>query len=346
MGFETFHNFLREVHMKNRNTVLLAVFLVFLTVGGYAAGQKEASAKSVEMAVATFHSKKGTPSVDGLFKFQELMAARTDKVKVAVFFGGTMGGERELVEQAKLGTVHMCIEGWATKGAYLTKVIPWGVPYLFSSPRQIEKTISGRIGKEIDRIFQANGLVWAGEYFRGNRQLTSNRMVRGVEDLKGLKIRLPENPDWIHVWKAFGALPTPIPSPEVFAALQTGVVDAQENPVSSNYDKRIWEVQKYTILTNHIVDLEGYVLSKKFLDSLDAETRELVIRTAKDALKWCTDVSFSEEDKLAKDMQAKGMEFVTVDLKAFQKTALGTMDFFKAKWEPWVVEELQKAISD
>lgn len=332
--------------MKKHITALGAVMLLLLSAEVFAAGQKDSPAKPVEMAVATFHSKKGTPSVDGLYKFQELMASRTEKVKVSVFYGGTMGGERELVEQVKLGTVHMSIEGWATKGAYLTKVIPWGVPYLFSSPKQIEKTIGGRIGKEIERIFLENGLVWAGEYFRGNRQLTSNRMVRGVEDLKGLKIRLPENPDWIHVWKAFGALPTPIPSPEVFAALQTGVVDAQENPVSSNYDKRIWEVQKYTILTNHIVDLEGYVLSRKFLDTLDKETRDLTLRAAKDALQWCTDVSFSEEDKLAKDMQAKGMEFVTVDLKPFQKIAMETMDFFKTKWEPWVAEELQKAIAE
>jgi TRAP-type C4-dicarboxylate transport system substrate-binding protein len=132
----------------------------------------------------------------------------------------------------------------------------------------------------------------------------------------------------------------------VFAALQTGVVDAQENPISSNYDKRIWEVQKYTVLTNHIVDLEGYVLSKKFLDGLDQPIRDIVVQAARDALKWCTQVSFSEEDKLAADMKAKGMEFITVDLKPFQKIALGTMDYFKSVWEPWVADELQKAISN
>jgi tripartite ATP-independent transporter DctP family solute receptor len=337
--------------MKGKIAVLIALLIVLAALGGYAKGEQEAgpevaAQKPVEMVVATFHNKKGTPSVDGLFKFQELMASRTDKVKVEVFFGGTMGGERELVEQLKLGTVHLCIEGWATKGAYLKEVMPWGVPYLFSSPAQIEKTIAGRIGREVASIFEANGLVWAGEYFRGNRQLTSNRAVYATADLKGLKIRLPENPDWMVVWKAFGALPTPIPSPEVFAALQTGVVDAQENPISSNYDKRLWEVQKYTVLTNHIVDLEGYVLSKKFLDGLDAQTREIVIQAARDALKWCTEVSFANEDKLAADMQSRGMEFITVDLKPFQKIALGTMDHFRSVWQPWVIDELEKAISD
>jgi tripartite ATP-independent transporter DctP family solute receptor len=298
------------------------------------------------MVVATFHSNKATPSVDGLFKFKEFLEAKTSAVKATVIFGGTLGGERELVEQLKLGTVHLCIEGWATKGTYLKKVIPWGVPYLFSSPEQIEKTIAGRIGKEVEKIFLDNGLVWAGEYYRGNRQLTSNRMVKTPADMKGMKIRLPENPDWVTVWKAFGALPVPIPSPEVFSALQTGVVEAQENPISSNYDKRLWEVQKYTILTNHIVDLEGYVLSKKFLDSPDRPTREIVMKAAKDALKWCTDTSFAEENKLAEEMKAQKMQFVTVDLKPFQEIAKTTLDHFKAVWEPWVAEEVIKATSN
>ncbi len=342
--------------MNRRTMFLIAVLMVSLSMGLFAggkqeaatapAGEKAAQTQKIEMVVATFHSKKGTPSVDGLFKFKELLESRTDKVGVSVFFGGTMGGERELVEQLKLGSVHMCIEGWATKGTYLNKVMPWGVPYLFSSPEEVKKTFDGRIGQEVSKIFEQNGLVWAGEYFRGNRQLTSNRMVKTPQDLKGLKIRLPETPDWIVVWKEFGALPTPIPSPEVFAALQTGVVDAQENPVSSNYDKRLWEVQKYTILTNHIVDMEGYVLSKQFLDKLDPQTRETVMQAARDALQWATDSSMDNEGKLIEDMKAKGMEFVKVDLKPFRSIALGTMDYFTTIWEPWVAAELEKAISN
>lgn len=338
--------------MTSRGAFWVLAIHIVCAVSTFAAGQKEAGntavaeTKPVEMVVATFHSKKGTPSVDGLFKFKELLESRTSKVRATVIFGGTMGGERELVEQLKLGSVHLCIEGWATKGTYLDKIMPWGVPYLFSSPEQIEKTIQGRIGKEVAATFEKNGIVWAGEYYRGNRQLTSNKMVKTPADLKGLKIRLPETPDWITVWKEFGSLPTPIPSPEVFAALQTGVVDAQENPISSNFDKRLWEVQKYTVLTNHIVDLEGYVLSKVFLDSLDTKTREIVLQAARDALKWCTETSFAQEGQLINTMKAQGMEFVTVDIKPFQKRALETLSFFRNKWEPWVADELEKILAE
>ena len=146
------------------------------------------------------------------------------------------------------------------------------------------------------------------------------------------------------VWKAFGCLPTPIPSPEIFNSLQTGVVEAQENPVSSNYNRRLWEVQKYTVMTHHIVDIQSYLLSKKFLSGLDKKHQDILVKASIDTMAWCTDFSFNEEKKLIADMKKHGMEFLTPNLKPFQEIALGTMDFFKKKWEPWVLDETKKAI--
>jgi TRAP-type C4-dicarboxylate transport system substrate-binding protein len=170
-------------------------------------------------------------------------------------------------------------------------------------------------------------------------------MVKVPADMKGMKIRLPENPDWLVVWKAFGCLPVPIPSPEIFASLQTGVVEAQENPVSSNYNARLWEVQKYMVMTNHIVDIQGYLLSKKFLDTVDEKNRQLLIQAAIDTMEWCTKFSFDQEAKLLKEMEAKGMTVIKTDLKPFREVALTTMDYFKKSWEPWVYEEAMKALS-
>ncbi len=310
-------------------------------------GTLESSQAQIEMTIATFHPRTGTADVEGLFHYKELVEKGSNgAIKVKVFYGGTLGGERELVEQLKLGTVHLCLEGWGTRGAYLKKMMPWGVPYLFSDKEEIQRTIKGRLGKEIKETFLRNGIVWNGEYFRGNRQLTTNRMVKVPPDMKGMKIRLPENPDWLVVWKAFGCLPVPIPSPEIFASLQTGVVEAQENPVSSNYNARLWEVQKYMVMTNHIVDIQGYLLSKKFLDTVDEKNRQLLIQASIDTMEWCTKFSFDQESKLLKEMEAKGMTILRVDLKPFREIALTTMDHFKKSWEPWVFEEAIKALSN
>lgn len=300
---------------------------------------------AVEMTIATFHPRTGTADVEALFHFKEVLEKSSNGgIKVNVFFGGTLGGERELVEQLKLGTVHLCWEGWGTRGAYARKVIPWGMPYLFSDKEQIQRTVAGRIGQELKATYLRQGIVWSGLYFRGNRQLTTNRLVKAPADLKGMKLRLPETPDWIVVWKAFGTIPAPIPSPEIFGALQTGVVEAQENPVSSNYNAKLWEVQKYMVMTNHIVDMHGGLLSKKFLDGLAEKDRALVLKAMEDTLEWATRFSFDAEAKLIREMEAKGMTILRPELKPFQGIALGTMDHFKKQWEPWVYEEAIKAI--
>jgi TRAP-type C4-dicarboxylate transport system substrate-binding protein len=216
--------------LKKNMFLSVSVFLgLVLLLGTSPAGA------AVEMTIATFHPRTGTADVEGLFHFKKIVEERSNgDIQIKVFFGGTLGGERELVEQLKLGTVQLCLGGWGTRGAYIKDIMPWGVPYLFSNKDQILKTIDGRIGKEVKAAYEKNGIIWNGVYFRGNRQLTTNRNVKTPADLKGMKIRLPENPDWLVVWKAFGCFPTPIPSPEIFNSLQTGVVEAQENPVSSN----------------------------------------------------------------------------------------------------------------
>jgi tripartite ATP-independent transporter DctP family solute receptor len=330
--------------MKTRKQVIVGLFILGLT--GFLFIPSGALQAQVEMTIATFHPRTGTADVEGLFHYKDLVEKGSNgAIKVKVFYGGTLGGERELVEQLKLGTVHLCLEGWGTRGAYLKKLMPWGVPYLFSDKEEIQRTITGRLGREIKETFLKNGIIWNGEYFRGNRQLTTNRMVKVPADMKGMKIRLPENPDWLVVWKAFGCLPVPIPSPEIFASLQTGVVEAQENPVSSNYNARLWEVQKYMVMTNHIVDIQGYLLSKKFLDTVDEKNRQLLIQAAIDTMEWCTKFSFDQEAKLLKEMEAKGMTVIKTDLKPFREVALTTMDYFKKSWEPWVYEEAMKALS-
>ena len=325
------------------------VFVVGMTaalVGLFFFAASSTSHAAVEMTIATFHPRTGTADVEGLYHYKELVEKRSNgEIKIKVFYGGTLGGERELVEQLKLGTVQLCLGGWGTRGAYVKKVIPWGVPYLFSDKEGIMRSIKGRIGKEVKATYLKNGIEWNGLYFRGNRQLTTNRNVKVPADLKGMKIRLPENPDWIVVWKAFGTLPTPIPSPEIFSSLQTGVVEAQENPVSSNYNRRLWEVQKYTVLTNHIVDIQSYLLSKKFLDKQSKKHQKLLIKAAEDTMKWCTKFAADMEGKLIKEMEANGMKFLSPALEPFQKVALGTIDFFKKTWEPWVYEETMKVLS-
>ena len=329
--------------MQNNRPFTIFMLVLAAFIGGFSLikSQKSSVTKdTIEMVVATFHPRTGTAEVEGLYQFKKIVEERSNKrIRVDVFYGGTLGGERELVEQLKLGTIHMCLGGWATRSTYINDLIPWGVPYLFDDKEEIQKTIGGRIGKSVKQAFAQNDIEWIGIYFRGSRHLTANRRVFRPEDLKGVSIRLPENPDWIPVWKAFGCLPSPIPSPEIFGSLQTGVVEAQENPISSNYSRKLWEVQKFTILTSHIIDINSYLISAPFMASIDVHSQQLIRRAAADTLEWCTDYVMRQSEEMKHKMEQHGMIFIEPDLKPFQEIALDNLDHFKNKWKPWVYEE-------
>ena len=319
----------------------LALTLV-ATLGG-----APALAQSVEMTAATFHPRGGTADVESLFHFKELVEERSDgDIAVNVFYGGTLGGERELVEQLKLGTVDLCLGGWGTIGNYVKDLVPWGVPYLFSEQEQISTLMEGKVGEMIRAAFEEEGIVTPGLYFRGNRQLTANREVQQPEDLQGMKLRLPENPDWIVVWEKFGTTPVPIPSPEIFSSLQTGVVDGQENPVSSNYNRKLWEVQDYMVMTNHIVDIQFFLLGKAFLDELTEEQREIVMTAAADSLQWATEFAASAEGEMIEEMEANGMTILRPDLQPFQEVALSTLPYFEEQWAPEIAGEVRKVVGE
>ena len=327
--------------ITRRETGLLALALGTGLI--VAAGAQPVAAQSVEMTVATFHPRGGAADVESLFHFKELIEDRSGgAIKANVFFGGTLGGERELVEQLKLGTVDFCLGGWATIGAYVEDLVPWGVPYLFSQQDQITELMNGKVGDMIRARFEEAGIVTPGLYYRGNRQLTANRRVEKPADLEGMNLRLPETPSWILVWEKFGAVPVPIPSPEIFSSLQTGVVDGQENPISSNYNRKLWEVQDYMVMTNHIVDIQFFLLRKSFLDGLDDSQREMVMTAAKDLLDWAT--KFAADAEAGMVEKGHGMTILEPDLKPFQEVALSTLPEFEAQWADGVADEVRRVV--
>ncbi|MGI6084426.1 MAG: TRAP transporter substrate-binding protein [Acetivibrionales bacterium] len=312
------------------------------------ASEKPASEKpkqTIEMSVAAYVNK-GTPEVDGLEYLKKILEERSNgQFKVNVFFGGTVGGESDTVEQVRAGTLQLSIGAWDTCGKYAAEYMPWVVPYLFPDTDAIKRSWEGKVGDALRQKMEDNGLIFSGIYFRGNRHLTAKKEIKSVDDVKGLKIRLPGTAAWVEVWKELGCLPAPIPSSEVFGALQTGVVDAQENPVTSNHEKKLWEVQDYMILTNHIVDFNGYFLSKKWFDTLDADTQALVNQALQDALEYTQKLASERESTLLEDLKKQGMKVIDPDIESFRKKAAPATERIKANWADWVYEETLKDIA-
>ncbi len=331
-----------------KSIILLVLSTVFICAGFAAGGQEEAGAAGPQliMEVGTFHPP-GTGDVAGLKYFKEILEDRSEgRVQVNVTFGETLGGEQDTIDQARLGTLHMVTDGMATMGRYAKKWGVWSLPYAYPDKETLLKSMDGPIGDAIKAEFERNGLIFVGLIPLGFRNMTTNRRVVEPEDLKGMKLRLPKNQDWITVWQEFGVKPVPIPAPEMFLALQTGTVDGQENPYTTIHVRKLWEVQDYVILTQHVVDFHITVLSKDFMDNVSDEFRDMILKAAKDMVDWQKDYVANElMAKYRAEAEENGMEFITPNREAFQRVAKRGWEKLKGQWEPWVYDQLVKEVT-
>ena len=201
-------------------------------------------------------------------------------VEVKVFPASQLGGERELIEGTKIGTIQMSMVSAAIAGFYKEAQV-LDIPYLFSSAPIAWKVMDGWFGKEMaEDCLKKTGmrvLAW-GE--TGFRNFTNSKgPIKSPADMKGLKFRVMESPVYVNMVKALGAAPTPIAWPETYTALQQKVVDGQENPVAVIVFARLYEVQKYMILDGHSYGIDFLLINDKFYQGLTKDL-QMIIKSA------------------------------------------------------------------
>lgn len=224
-----------------------------------------------------FTSKKGAAGVT----FKNVVEAEDPSVSVKLFPAGQLGGERELIEATRLGTVHMSMVSGAIAG-YFKEAQVLDIPYLFDSAPLAWKVMDGWFGKELaDDCLRKTGMRVLAYGETGIRNFTNSRgPIKSPADMKGMKVRVMESPVYVNMVKGLGAAPTPIPWPETYTALQQKVVDGQENPVSVIVQAKFYEVQKYLTLDGHSYGVDFILINDKFYQSLPRDTQQTIKRAA------------------------------------------------------------------
>ena len=270
---------------------------------------------------------------------EELKALTNGKIEVEVYPNESLGKEMDLINGMQLGTADMTISGeslqnWAPKAALLA------IPYAYKSLEHMDKIAGGEIGDQIKAQIIEKAKVRPIAYFaRGPRNLTTNRPIKSPADLKGPKMRVPNVPLFVDVWKALGAQPTPMAFSEVFTSLQNGTIGAQENPLALIKSANFFEVQKYVNKTEHVRSWIYLVFSELTWSKLSEADRKAVMEAAKRAQAYERELFMADEKKLVAELQAKGMTFVDVDGAAFASNA---KDAVLAN----VSEEIRPIVSD
>ncbi|MEP3278347.1 MAG: TRAP transporter substrate-binding protein [Stappiaceae bacterium] len=255
-------------------------------------------------------------------KFAEELAKLTDgRIEVQVFPNESLGKEVDLINGMQLGTVDMTITGeslqnWAPKAALLA------VPYAYKSLEHMDEVAGGQIGDDVKaQIIEKAQIRPIAFFARGPRNLTSNRAIKSPDDLNGLKMRVPNVPLFVDVWKSLGAQPTPMAFSEVFTSLQSGVIDAQENPLALIKSANFNEVQTHVNKTEHVRSWIYLTISEKTWAKLSDEDKAAVLEAAKIAQEYERGLLL---ESLASDqayLESKGMTFVDVDGAAFSAAA-------------------------
>jgi len=238
-------------------------------------------------------------------------------LEVELFTDAALGNEREVLESLVTGSTDMSLAG-------ISDVVYWlpeyflSVPYLFKSRDHVRAVYDGPIGQEIDRLMlAAKGLRTLAIMDRGARQVSSNKRIGKPEDMAGLRIRMPENPMWIEVWKQLGVNPTTISFSELYTALQTDVVEAQENPLEAIVNAKFFEVQNYVILTGHVRDVYKIQISEKTWQRLSAREQKVLSEAAREAAAFGDSLLTGAEAEYIAGLKAAGTIVIKVDADAF-----------------------------
>ena len=284
-------------------TVLAAAALATLATAGMAQAQTR-TIKFVNQ------NAKGHPIVMGMEKFGEIVEAKSGgRFKVNIFPGGALGSDQANLSAMQGGTLEMASMNSGIFASLVKDFAIYDFPFLFANAREADAVVDGPFGKGLHDKLQEKGLVGLAYYELGFRNITNGkRPINKVEDIAGLKLRVIPNPinvDWV---SALGANPTPLPFPELYAALEQKAVDGQENPLATIQGAKLFEVQKHLAITNHQYNPQSVVVSKKFWDTLSADDKKLLQDAAAESARYQREQSRSAQASTLESLKKSGMQ--------------------------------------
>lgn len=295
---------------------VLVAALVFAAMGTAAA---QTYNLRVSHVVAQEH-----PYHYGALEFKRLIEERTGgRIQVTVFSDGQLGaGEREQVESLQLGAIDIVVTGTAVLANWVPRMAVMDLPFIFRDYDHVDAVMDGPVGEMILQMIEDArvGIKPLALWEQGFRYLTnSRRPINNPEDVRGLKIRVQENPIHVASFQTMGASATPMSWGEVYTALQQGVIDGQENPVPVLLGHRIYEVNQHLAMTGHFYAPAIIIMSEARFRALPPDLQEALIEVAREVSRYQRDVARQMERDQVSELERLGMQITYPDKAAFQE---------------------------
>lgn len=270
--------------------------------------------------------------------FKELVEAGTNgELTVEIYGQNQLGGQREIVQGLRTGSLDLGISSAGFLASNFPRTQLLDLPFLFADPAVAAALLDGEVGAALNADLEAAGIKGLGWGWGGYRNLeTVNQPVTTPADLAGLRIRIQDSPLFASMFRAANAIPVPVAWAETYTALQHGLVDGLEVPLVSIHANKLYEVTKYVSLTQHSYNSQPLMMSLQVFESLTPEQQAVVLDAGQKAAQAMRDVVTERETQMREDLKANGMEFVEIDLPAFQEAMAPVYEEFR----PVVGDEL------
>ena len=313
-----------------------ALLLLGASFGTAALAQTKLKWAHVYETSETFHKQ-------ALWAAEEIKKQTSGRYQIEVFPASSLGKETDINQGLTLGTVDIIYTGAAFAGRAHPPLSIAAAPFVFRDYAHFQAFRNGPVFRELAQAYagKTGGQHIAGYTYYGLRHMTSNKLIAKPEDMKGLKLRVPDAPLFVMFPRAVGANPTPIAFAEVYLALQNGTVDAQENPLPTIEAKKFYEVQKYITLTGHITESLITAVSGSVWSKLSAPDKKVFDQVLWEASSRASQDIVDAENRLVSEFEKRGKPVNKVDRMPFAAAVLPALTAADAPWPRSLYERIQ-----
>jgi tripartite ATP-independent transporter DctP family solute receptor len=318
------------VKRKFFSQVLTLLVSICLALPGFLADAKAQAAKQLRLC---HNSNLDSATDKASHKFAELVEKKTKgQVKIAIYPRNQLGGNRELLEQVKMGSLDMTLMGLGTLGYMVEEYNFMQIPFAFRNQEHIHKVLDSEIGKTIEKTVAGKGFFLLNQKWdRLPRHIAGKKPVQKIEDLKNLKVR-EGTPAFHEGIKLFGASPVKIDLNEMFIALQQGIVDAVELPLDYIYDYSIHEAGRFLSLTYHTYGTQFVAMSKKNFDALPPDVQKAILEAAGEGADFNNKLTWSQEEDYLNKIEKARVKINKTDYPQFYNTLETNVAVLEKKW--------------
>ncbi len=311
--------------MKKTLAVILATI-----IGASFAMQAEAK---TTLRFATDVSKDNTQGQGAVYFAEQVKEKSKGEIEIKTFFDSTLGNSQAIVSGARSGTIDIAMVGGGIASGLSPVMAVLDIPFIFKDKAHAYRVLDGEIGDKLYQTLEPLGLKGLAYFENGFRNMTNSRKpIVKPEDCAGLKIRVPQSNMLVATFEALKANPVPMAYGELYTAMETGAIEAQDHPISTLYAGKFYEIQKYLSMTNHAYTAVTVMMNKKKFDKLSADQQKLLVECARDAAKYQREVNAKQEVTMIEEMKKTGIQVNdNVDADAFMKATLSVRSIYTDK---------------